>query len=92
MAIGSATSDSITNCYDPIMESNVDYTFQDPFLNVFLYYCGATTPAGLSTHNYGGYGEITWILGTMHTDYPTQKVWMTEFNHSTQAMPPRSPT
>jgi hypothetical protein len=82
MAIGSATSDSITNCYDPIMGSNVDYTFQEPFLNAFLYYCGATTPAGLSTHSYGGFGEITWILGTMHTDYPTQKVWMTEFNHS----------
>jgi hypothetical protein len=80
MAIGSALSSSITNCYDPIMGSNVDYTFQEPFLNAFLYYCGSTPPAGMATHSYGGYGEITWILGTMHTDYPTQKVWLTEFN------------
>ena len=28
----------------------------------------------MATHSYGGYGEITWILNTMHTDYPTQKV------------------
>lgn len=80
MAIGSALNSSITNCYDPIMGSNVDYTFQEPFLNAFLYYCGSTPPAGMATHSYGGYGEITWILGTMHTDYPTQKVWLTEFN------------
>ncbi len=78
MAIGSAISDSIT-AYDPLQLSNVTYTFQEPFLNAFLYYCGSTNPAGLSTHSYGGYGEITWISGTMHTDYPTQKVWLTEF-------------
>ncbi|MEJ0090477.1 MAG: glycosyl hydrolase [Limisphaerales bacterium] len=78
MAIGSAVSDSIT-AYDPLQLSNVTYTFQEPFLNAFLYYCGSTNPAGLSTHSYGGYGEITWILGTMHADYPTQKIWLTEF-------------
>jgi hypothetical protein len=33
----------------------------------------------MATHSYGGYGEITWILNTMHTDFPTQKVWLTEF-------------
>jgi hypothetical protein len=81
MAIGSAVNQSIT-AYDPLQESNVTYTFQEPFLNAFLYYCGSTTPAGVSTHSYGGYGEITWILGTMHTDYPTQTVWLTEFNPS----------
>jgi hypothetical protein len=81
MAIGSATASSIT-AYDPIMGSNYVYTFQEPFLNAFLYYCGSTTPAGMSTHSYGGYGEITWILSTMHADYPTQKVWLTEFNPS----------
>jgi hypothetical protein len=79
MAIGSAADQSISNCYDPIMGSNVVYTFQEPFLNAFLYYCGSTNPAGMGTHSYGGYGEITWILSTMHTDYPTQKVWLTEF-------------
>ena len=79
MAIGSAVADSIT-AYDPLQGSNVTYTFQEPFLNAFLYYCGSTTPAGMSTHSYGGYGEITWILSTMHTDYPTQTVWLTEFN------------
>jgi hypothetical protein len=78
MAIGSAANQSIT-AYDPLQGSNVTYTFQEPFLNAFLYYCGSTTPAGMATHSYGGYGEITWILSTMHTDYPTQKVWMTEF-------------
>ncbi|HVU27599.1 MAG TPA: glycosyl hydrolase [Verrucomicrobiae bacterium] len=81
MAIGSATGDSIT-AYDPIQGSNVTYTFQEPFLSAFLYYCGATPPTGMSTHSYGGYGEITWILGTMHTDFPTQKIWLTEFNPS----------
>ena len=80
MAIGSAANQSISNCYDPIMGSNVVYTFQEPFLNAFLYYCGSTPPTGIGTHSYGGYGEITWILGTMHTDYPTQKVWLTEFD------------
>lgn len=78
MAIGSATGDSIT-AYDPIQGSNVTYTFQEPFIDAFLYYCGATPPAGMATHSYGGYGEITWITGLMHTDYPTQKIWLTEF-------------
>jgi hypothetical protein len=78
MAIGSAADASIT-AYDPIMGSNYVYTYQEPFLNAFLYYCGSTNPAGASTHSYGNFGEITWILGTMHTDYPTQTVWLTEF-------------
>jgi fibronectin type 3 domain-containing protein len=81
MAIGSASNASIT-AYDPIQGSNVTYTFQEPFLNAFLYYCGSTPPAGAATHSYGGYGEITWVLSTMHTDYPTQTVWLTEFNTS----------
>jgi hypothetical protein len=81
MAIGSAANQSIT-AYDPIMGSNYVYTFQEPFLNAFLYYSSPMAPAGMSTHSYGGYGEITWILGTMHTDYPTQAIWMTEFNAS----------
>ena len=78
MAIGTPANESIT-AYDPIQGSNVTYTFQEPYLNAFLYYCGSTRPAGMATHSYGGYGEITWILSTMHTDYPTQKVWLTEF-------------
>jgi hypothetical protein len=78
MAIGTPVSESIT-AYDPIQGANVTYTYQEPFLNAFLYYCGSTPPAGMATHSYGGYGEITWILSTMHTDYPTQKVWLTEF-------------
>jgi hypothetical protein len=79
MAIGSALNQSIT-AYDPLQGSNVTYTFQEPFLDAFLYYCGPTQPVGMSTHSYGGYGEITWITGTMHTDFPTQTVWLTEFN------------
>jgi hypothetical protein len=79
MAIGSAVNQSIT-AYDPLQGSNVTYTFQEPFLNAFLYYCGSAPPAGMSTHSYGGYGEITWITGTMHTDFPTQTVWLTEFD------------
>jgi hypothetical protein len=78
MAIGTPANQSIT-AYDPIQGTNVTYTYQEPFLNAFLYYCGSTPPAGMATHSYGGYGEITWILSTMHTDYPTQKVWLTEF-------------
>ncbi len=78
MAIGSPANQSLT-AYDPIQGSNVTYTFQEPFLNAFLYYCGTTNPPGMATHSYGGYGEITWILNTMRTDYPTQKVWLTEF-------------
>jgi hypothetical protein len=78
MAIGTPANESIT-AYDPIQGTNVTYTYQEPFLNAFLYYCGSTPPAGMATHSYGGYGEITWILSTMHADYPTQKVWLTEF-------------
>jgi fibronectin type 3 domain-containing protein len=78
MAIGTPANESIT-AYDPIQGANVTYIYQEPFLNAFLYYCGSTPPAGMATHSYGGYGEITWILSTMHTDYPTQKVWLTEF-------------
>src|SRR5208282_5360566 len=81
MAIGSATASSIT-AYDPLMGSNYVYTTQWPFLSAFLYYCGSTAPAGVSSHSYGGYGEITWLLSTMHADYPTQTVWLTEFNTS----------
>ena len=80
MAIGSAVSDSIT-AVDPFGGTNYTYTYQEPFLNAFLYFCGSSRPAGMGTHSYGGYGEITWILGTMHTDYPTQSVWLTEFCH-----------
>ena len=79
MAIGSAVGSSIT-AYDPIQGSNVTYTSQEPFLSAFLYYCGSTTPTGMGTHSYGGYGEITWITGLMHTDFPTQTVWLTEFD------------
>ena len=78
MAIGTSPDQSIT-AYDPIMGSNYVYTAQWPFLSAFLYYCGSTTPAGVSSHSYNGYGEITWLLSTMHTDYPTQTVWLTEF-------------
>jgi hypothetical protein len=81
MAIGTAANQSVT-AYDPIMGSNYVYTAQWPFLSAFLYYCGSTTPAGVSSHSYGGYGEITWLLSTMHADYPTQTVWLTEFNPS----------
>ena len=79
MAIGSATNQSIT-AYDPIQGSNVTYTFQEPFLSAFLYYCAPTQPAGMATHSYGGYGEIAWITGTMHSDFPSQTVWLTEFD------------
>jgi hypothetical protein len=78
MAIGTPANQSIT-AYDPIQGSNVTYTFQEPYLSAFLYYCGSTQPTGMATHSYGGYGEITWITGTMHTDFPTQTVWLTEF-------------
>jgi len=78
MAIGTASNQSIT-AYDPIQGSNVTYTFQEPYINAFLYYCGAGHPAGVSSHSYGGYGEVTWLMNLMHTDYPTQTIWMTEF-------------
>jgi len=79
MAIGTPANQSIT-AYDPIQGSNVTYTSQEPYLDAFLYYCGTNTPPGMGTHSYGGYGEITWITSTMHTDFPTQTVWLTEFN------------
>ena len=79
MAIGTPANQSITT-YDPIQGSNVTYTSQEPYLDAFLYYCGTNPPPGMGTHSYGGYGEITWITSTMHTDFPTQTVWLTEFN------------
>ena len=81
MAIGTPANQSIT-AYDPIENSNVTYTYQEPYLDAFQYYCGTNEPVGMSTHSYGGYGEITWITGTMRTDFPTQTVWLTEFNPS----------
>ena len=79
MAAGSDPADSIT-AYDPIQGSNVTYTSQEPFINAFLYYCGATPPVGMATHMYDvSWGAIAGITGQMHTDYPTQKIWLTEF-------------
>jgi Glycosyl hydrolase catalytic core/F5/8 type C domain/Carbohydrate binding module (family 6) len=80
MAEGSATGSSIT-AYDPIEMSNVTYTSEEPFLKAFYYYCGATTPAGSSTHSYSGFGDLTFWTGLMHSDFPTQTVWVTEFNN-----------
>jgi hypothetical protein len=81
MAIGTPANQSIT-AYDPIQGSNVTYTSQAPYLAAFEYYCGLTNPAGMATHSYGGYSEIPGITGTMNADYPTQTVWLTEFNGS----------
>jgi hypothetical protein len=81
MAEGSASNQSIT-AYDPIQMTNVTYTSPIPFLYAFLYYCGATTPAGVSTHSYGGYGDLTHWTGVFHNDWPTQTVWATEFDGS----------
>jgi hypothetical protein len=81
MAIGSAASQSMT-AYDPIQGSNVTYTSQEPFLSAFLYYCGSAQPTGMGTHSYGGYGEITYITSLMRTNFPSQTVWLTEFNAS----------
>ena len=72
MAIGTAAAQSIT-AYDPIQGSNTTYTFQEPYLGAFMYYCGAQLPSGISSHSYGGYGEVTWLLGLMHTDFPAEK-------------------
>lgn len=81
MAIGSATDASIT-AYDPIQQTTVTYTSQEPFLDAFMYYCGSTQPYGMSTHSYGGYDEITGITAEMHSDFPSQTIWVTEFNPS----------
>jgi hypothetical protein len=81
MATGTAASQSIT-AYDPIQGSNVTYTSQEPFLDAFLYYCGSTRPPGMATHSYAGYGDLTYWTGLMNSDFPTQTVWVTEFNPS----------
>ena len=84
MAAGTAANQSIT-AYDPIQGSNVTYTTQEPFLKAFFSYCSSNTPAapaGISTHSYAGYGDLTYWTGLMHSDFPTQTVWVTEFNTS----------
>jgi len=81
MAAATAANQSIT-AYDPIQGSNVTYTTQEPFLDAFLYYCGSTPPPGMATHSYAGYGDLTYWTGLMHNDFPTQTVWVTEFNPS----------
>ncbi len=84
MAEGTAASNSIT-AYDPIQGSNVTYTSAEPFLQAFFNYCTSNTPAapaGISDHSYGGYGDLTYWTGLMHSDFPTQTVWVTEFNAS----------
>lgn len=85
MAEGTAANQSITNCYDPIQGSNVTYTSEEPFLKAFFSYCSSNTPAtpaGISDHSYAGYGDLTYWTGLMHSDFPTQTVWVTEFNTS----------
>jgi len=81
MATGTAASQSIT-AYDPIQGSNATYTTQEPFLDAFLYYCGSTRPTGMATHSYAGYGDLTYWTGLMNNNFPTQTVWVTEFNPS----------
>jgi hypothetical protein len=84
MAEGTAANQSIT-AYDPIQGSNVTYTTQEPFLKAFFSYCSSNTPAtpaGISDHSYAGYGDLTYWTGLMHSDFPTQTVWVTEFNTS----------
>ena len=84
MAEGTAANQSIT-AYDPIQGSNVTYTTQEPFLKAFFCYCSSNTPAapaGISDHSYSGYGDLTYWTGLMHSDFPTQTVWVTEFNTS----------
>ena len=84
MAAGTAANQSIT-AYDPIEGLNVTYTTQEPFLKAFFSYCSSNTPAapaGISTHSYAGYGDLTYWTGLMHSDFPTQTVWVTEFNTS----------
>lgn len=81
MATGTAANQSIT-AYDPIQMTTVTYTTQEPFLKAFLYYCGSTPPPGMATHSYAGYGDLTYWTGLMHSDFPTQTVWVTEFNPS----------
>ena len=81
MATGTATGSSIT-AWDPIQQAVVTYTSQEPFLDAFLYYCGSTQPTGMATHSYAGYGDLTYWTGLMNSDFPTQTVWVTEFNPS----------
>ena len=84
MAEGTAANQSIT-AYDPIQGSNVTYTTQEPFLKAFFSYCSSNTPAtpaGISDHSYAGYNDLTYWTGLMHSDFPTQTVWVTEFNTS----------
>ena len=84
MAEGTAANQSIT-AYDPIQGSNVTYTTEEPFLKAFFSYCSSNTPAtpaGISDHSYAGYGDLTYWTGLMHSDFPTQTVWVTEFNTS----------
>ena len=83
MAEGTATNQSIT-AYDPIQGSNVTYTTMEPFLKAFFSYCSSNTPAtpaGISDHSYAGTGDLTYWTGLMHSDFPTQTVWVTEFNN-----------
>ncbi len=81
MAEGTAANQSIT-AYDPIQGSNVTYTTETPYLQAFMYYCGSSPPPGMSDHSYGGYGDLTYWTGLMNSDFPTQTVWVTEFNPS----------
>ena len=83
MAEGTAANQSIT-AYDPIQGSNVTYTTMEPFLKAFFSYCSSNTPVtptGISDHSYAGYGDLTYWTGLMHSDFPTQTVWVTEFNN-----------
>jgi len=36
----------------------------------------------MATHSYAGYGDLAYWTGLMNSDFPTQTVWVTEFNPS----------
>ena len=74
---------AICNPYNiPVICPHMATGSQESFLATFLSDCGSTQPAGMATHSYAGYGDLTYWTGLMHSDFPTQTVWVTEFNPS----------
>ena len=74
---------AICNPYNiPVICPHMATGSQESFLATFLSDCGSTPPPGMATHSYAGYGDLTYWTGLMHGDFPTQTVWVTEFNPS----------
>ncbi len=77
MALGSGEDASI-RAYDPIEKKDVTYTFMTPFLKAVFDHLGDVKVEATSSHTYGNFAELKWMVGMMHDEFGLP-VYVTEF-------------